>query len=318
MKSRPKRTGSPRPNKDRMDRFAELKNFLVYLEGARSASPHTLRNYGADLREFFGFLNGKSLLEVDTLVIRSFLAHLKSRNHAKATLSRKLSSLRSFFKYLARENRLRSNPVLGISTPKREKKLPQFLDLSEVTHLLEAPSGGTWESKRDRSILETLYSSGVRVSELVSLNRGDVDLFSNLLRVRGKGKKERIVPIGGKALQAIRDYLGSLPASFRKKNEGRETQTPVFLNRSGSRLTDRSVRRLIVKYARRISLRGGVSPHTLRHTFATHLLDRGADLRSVQELLGHANLSTTQIYTHVTTRRLQEAYSRAHPRAMKK
>ena len=299
-----------------MDKFGQLKQFLVYLEGARDASPHTLRNYGADLREFFSFLNGKSLDQVDTLVIRSFLAHLKSRNHSKATLSRKLSSLRSFFKYLARENHLRSNPVLGISTPKREKKLPQFLDLSEVTHLLEAPTGTTWEGKRDRSILETLYSSGIRVSELVGLNRGDADLLSSLLKIRGKGKKERIVPVGEKAIQALRDYLESLPASLRKKSEGQET--PVFLNRSGSRLTDRSVRRLIVKYARRVSLKEGISPHTLRHTFATHLLDRGADLRSVQELLGHANLSTTQIYTHVTTRRLQEAYSQAHPRAQRR
>lgn len=297
-----------------MDKFGELKQFLDYLEGGRGASPHTLRNYGADLREFFSFLNGKSISEVDTLVIRSFLAHLKSRGHSKATLSRKLSSLRSFFKYLARENRLRSNPVLGISTPKREKKLPQFLDLSEVTHLLEAPTGTTWEGKRDRSILETLYSSGIRVSELVGLNRGDIDLLSSLLKIRGKGKKERIVPVGEKAIQALRDYLESLPASVRKKSEGQH-ETPVFLNRSGSRLTDRSVRRLIVKYARRVSLKGGISPHTLRHTFATHLLDRGADLRSVQELLGHANLSTTQIYTHVTTRRLQEAYAEAHPRA---
>lgn len=298
-----------------MDRFAELKQFLDYLEGGRDASPHTIRNYGADLKEFFAFLNGKLLAQVDTLVIRSFLAHLKSRSYSKATLSRKLSSLRSFFKYLARENHLRTNPVLGISTPKREKKLPQFLDLSEVTHLLEAPSGETWEAKRDRSILETLYSSGVRVSELVGLNRSDVDLLSSLLKIRGKGKKERIVPMGEKAVQAIRDYLESLPAAAGRKNEG--PQMPVFLNRSGSRLTDRSVRRLIVKYARRISLKEGISPHTLRHTFATHLLDRGADLRSVQELLGHANLSTTQIYTHVTTRRLQEAYTQAHPRAQR-
>lgn len=173
-----------------MERFGELKSFLGYLEGGRGASPHTIRNYGTDLREFFSFLNGRSLEEVGTLVIRSFLAHLKARGHSRATLSRKLSSLRSFFKYLARENHLRSNPVLGISTPKREKKLPQFLDLSEVTNLLEAPSGKNWEGKRDRSILETLYSSGVRVSELVGLNRGDVDLLTCLLRIRGKGKKE--------------------------------------------------------------------------------------------------------------------------------
>ena len=290
-----------------------VKQFFVYLEAGRGASPHTIRNYGADLREFFTFLDGKKLTEVDPLLIRSFLAHLKSRGHSKSTLSRKLASLRSFFKYLARENHLSTNPFLGISTPKREKKLPQFLDVTEVTTLLEAPTGKNWEAKRDRAILETLYSSGLRVSELVGMNHGDADLLTSLLRIRGKGKKERIVPMGEKAIQAVRIYLESLPAHLRKKQDGLQTQ--LFLNRSGGRLTDRSVRRLIVKYARRVSLKSGISPHTLRHTFATHLLDRGADLRSVQELLGHANLSTTQIYTHVTTRRLQEAYAAAHPRA---
>ncbi|MBI4115561.1 MAG: tyrosine recombinase XerC [Candidatus Omnitrophica bacterium] len=292
-----------------------VRQFFSYLEAARGASPHTIKNYGTDLKEFFSFLTGKSLAEVDTLLIRSFLAHLKSRGQSKATLSRKLAALRSFFKYLARENHLKTNPVLGISTPKREKKLPHFLDLGEVTHLLEAPSENTWEGKRDRSILETLYSSGVRVSELVGLNQGDVDLLSGLLKARGKGKKERIVPIGEKALHAIRSYLDAMPAPFRKKDDS--PNAPLFLNRLGTRLTDRSVRRLILKYAKRLSLKSGISPHTLRHTFATHMLDRGADLRSVQELLGHANLSTTQIYTHVTTRRLQEAYTRAHPRAQK-
>jgi integrase/recombinase XerC len=294
----------------------EVRRFFNYLEAGRGASPHTIRNYGADLREFFAFLNGKKLSEVDTLVIRSFLAHLKARNHSKATLSRKLAALRSFFKYLARENHVKTNPALGISTPKRDKKLPHFLDLGEVTNLLEAPAQNSWEGRRDRSILETLYSSGVRVSELVGLNRGDVDLLGALLKVRGKGKKERIVPVGEKALRAVRDYLEALPLPLPKRSE--DSSAPLFLNRSGSRLTDRSVRRLIVKYARQISLRHGISPHPLRHTFATHMLDRGADLRSVQELLGHANLSTTQIYTHVTTRRLQEAYAQAHPRAVKK
>ena len=293
-----------------------FKQFLNYLEGGRGASPHTIRNYGGDLREFFQFIQEKPLDQVDPLLIRSFLSHLKSRGHSKSTLSRKLAALRSFFKYLSRENQLRSNPVLGISSPKREKKLPLFLDLNEVTHLLEAPSANHWEGKRDRSIMETLYSSGVRVSELVGLNQSDVDLLSGLVKIRGKGKKERIVPIGNKALQAIRGYLDSIPNAIHKKNGGRESS--LFLNRSGTRLTDRSVRRMIVKYARQLSLKSGISPHTLRHTFATHLLDRGADLRSVQELLGHANLSTTQIYTHVTTRRLQEVYVQAHPRATKK
>lgn len=310
MKHHPKNSNN---NQSTLD--PKVRQFFDYLEAGRGASPHTIKNYGTDLREFFGFLDGKHLSEVDTLVIRSFLAHLKGNGSSKATLSRKLAALRSFFKYLARENYLKTNPVLGISTPKREKKLPQFLDLKEVTNLLEAPSGKRWEEKRDRSILETLYSSGIRVSELVGLNQGDMDLFSGLLKIRGKGKKERIVPLGEKALSAIRDFIESLPNPFREANQG--PQAPLFLNRSGGRLTDRSVRRLILKYARRVSLKAGISPHTLRHTFATHMLDRGADLRSVQELLGHANLSTTQIYTHVTTRRLQEAYTKAHPRAEK-
>ena len=292
-----------------------VRQFFDYLEAGRGASPHTIKNYGTDLREFFAFLNGKDLAEVDPLFIRSFLSYLKSHGASKATLSRKLAALRSFFKYLSRENHLKTNPVLGISTPKRDKKLPQFLDVQEVTHLLEAPTGKNWEEKRDRSILETLYSSGVRVSELVGLNQGDVDLLSGLVRVRGKGKKERIVPVGEKALGAIRGFLDAVPARFREAMKG--SAGPLFLNRSGGRLTDRSVRRLILKYARRVSLKSGISPHTLRHTFATHMLDRGADLRSVQELLGHANLSTTQIYTHVTTRRLQEVYNQAHPRAQK-
>lgn len=288
-----------------------VRQFFGYLEAGRGASPHTIKNYGADLREFFQFLGTRKTSEVDPLLIRSFLTQVKSRGCSKATLSRKLAALRSFFKFLAREKQLETNPVLGISTPKRDKKLPRFLDLGEITHLLEAPSGKSWEGKRDRSILETLYSSGVRVSELVGLNWGDLDLLSSLVKVRGKGKKERIVPIGEKALGSLRDYQEALPAG--RKSE--ELNQPLFLNRSGTRLTDRSVRRLILKYAKQISLKKGISPHTLRHTFATHMLDRGADLRSVQELLGHANLSTTQIYTHVTTRRLQEAYNRAHPRA---
>lgn len=288
-----------------------VRQFFAYLEAGRGASPHTLKNYGTDLKEFFQFLGPRKVNQVDPLLIRGFLAQVKSRGCSKSTLSRKLAALRSFFKYLTRENLLQSNPVLGISTPKRDKKLPRFLDLGEVTHLLEAPTDKTWEGKRDRSILEILYSAGMRVSELVGLNQEDLDLLSGLVRIRGKGKKERMVPVGGKALEALRAYLEAAPVPGRKN----ESQPPLFLNRSGSRLTDRSVRRLILKYARQISLKKGISPHTLRHTFATHMLDRGADLRSVQELLGHANLSTTQIYTHVTTRRLQEAYNRAHPRA---
>ena len=287
------------------------QDYLSYLATEKNASPHTVKNYGVDLREFAQASQKKQPEEITYLEIRSFLAVLKEKNYSKSTISRKLACIRSFFKYLVRENVLKTNPAAGIATPKREKKLPQFLDPQEVTHLLEAPSGDTWECKRDRAILELFYSSGLRVSELVGLNHDDVDFFSELVRVRGKGKKERIVPIGSVAVKAIQSYREHrLP-----KEKDTAPRKALYLNRSGGRLTDRSVRRMILKYARRIALKKEVSPHMLRHSFATHMLDRGADLRSVQELLGHENLSTTQIYTHVTTKRLKEAYDAAHPRA---
>ncbi|MCB9800519.1 MAG: tyrosine recombinase XerC [Candidatus Omnitrophica bacterium] len=289
----------------------QTKHFLEYLQTEKNASDHTVKNYQIDLREFFLFLDGKDVKNVNYLDIRAFLASLKNRNFSKSSVSRKLACIRSFFKFLARENVLNENPAAGIATPKRDKKLPFFLDPEEITRLLEAPSKGNWEESRDKAILETLYSSGLRVSELVGLNYEDVDLLSGLLRVRGKGKKERIVPVGKIAIQAIKNYLGKKPP----KEDLRSIKKALYVNRSGGRLTDRSVRRMLLKYARRIALNKEVSPHVLRHSFATHMLDRGADLRSVQELLGHENLSTTQIYTHVTTKRLKEAYNAAHPRA---
>lgn len=285
--------------------------FLSYLTGEKNASPHTVKNYRIDLREFAEFLGSKPLQDVTYLEIRSFLAHLQVKEYSKSSISRKLACLRSFFKYLVRENKVAANPVAAISTPKREKKLPVFLTPDEVVQLLDAPSKSKWEEKRDKSILETLYSSGLRVSELMGLNQEDVDLFSGLVRVRGKGKKERIVPLGQMALKAMRSYLEHQSGP----RFSRGIKIPLYLNRSGGRLTDRSIRRMINKYTRRIGLSKDISPHTLRHSFATHMLDRGADLRSVQELLGHENLSTTQIYTHVTTKRLKEAYDTAHPRA---
>lgn len=288
-----------------------IKNFLSFLETEKNASGHTVKNYGVDLREFREFLQEKSPEDIHYLDIRGFLAQLKDKNYSRSSIARKLACIRSFFKYLTRENIIKANPAVDISTPKREKKLPQFLDLQEITHLLEAPAKENWEGKRDSAILEMLYSSGLRVSELVGLNQDDLDAFSGLVRVRGKGKKERILPVGQLALKAVQDYTNSRPP--RERDHG--TKKPLYLNRSGGRLTDRSVRRMILKYARKIALSKDVSPHMLRHSFATHMLDRGADLRSVQELLGHENLSTTQIYTHVTTKRMKEAYDAAHPRA---
>ncbi|OQA57840.1 MAG: Tyrosine recombinase XerC [Candidatus Omnitrophica bacterium ADurb.Bin277] len=288
-----------------------VEDFLGYLTTEKGASEHTTKNYAIDLREFMKFLGEKSLQELTYLDIRSFLAFLKTREYRKSSIARKLACLRSFFKYLARENILTQNPAAGIATPKKEKRLPEFLNLDEITRLLEAPSKANWEEKRDKAILEILYSSGLRVSELVGLNHDDCDLFSALLRVRGKGKKERIVPVGQIALNCLKSYLDQKPP----KESQPAIKKPLFVSRLGGRLTDRSIRRMILKYVKRTGLGKEISPHTLRHSFATHMLDRGADLRSVQELLGHANLSTTQIYTHVTTQRLKDAYLAAHPRA---
>ena len=286
-----------------------VARFLEYLQAEKNASEHTVKNYSIDLRDFFRFMKDVRIENLDYLEIRRYLAHLSERGLTKSSISRKLACLRSFFKFSVRENLLPENPASSIATPKKERKLPLFLEEREVVNLLEAPSHDSRSEKRDKAILELLYSSGIRVSELVGLNIEDVDFFGEVLRVRGKGRKERLVPAGSKALSAIRDYLTA------RGEEQATGRGPLFLNKGKTRLTDRSVRRLVIKYARRIALNKNISPHVLRHTFATHLLDRGADLRSVQELLGHENLSTTQIYTHVTTKRLKEAYDNAHPRA---
>lgn len=286
-----------------------IEQFLKFLEVEKNSSPHTIKNYRSDLVEFFKFNGKNSVTEIQYLEIRKFLAYLKEREFLKTTVSRKLACLKSFFKYLTREHMLPANPASGIQTPKRERRLPSFLEIKEVEHLIEAAKGDKWETKRDLAILEVLYSSGIRVSELVGLNEEDVDLLSSLVKVRGKGKKERIVPIGSCAVSAVKTYLDLAPLDTQQRS------VPLFINRRKTRLTDRSVRRIILKYAQLAALKKGISPHTLRHSFATHLLDRGADLRSVQELLGHAHLSTTQIYTHVSAKRLREAYDQAHPRA---
>jgi integrase/recombinase XerC len=301
---RPKRREPPNMNK-------QVEDFLSFLATEKGASEHTTKNYGIDLREFVKFIAEKEFKDLTYLDIRSFLAFLKGREYSKSSISRKLACLRSFFKYLVRENILAQNPAAGIATPKKEKRLPSFMNLDEINKLLDAPAKNSWEEKRDKAILEMLYSSGLRVSELAGLNHDDLDFFGGLIRVRGKGKKERIVPAGQAALSCLRAYW-DMKAPREATNA---IKKPLFISRIGSRLTDRSVRRLILKYVKRTGLGKEISPHTFRHSFATHMLDRGADLRSVQELLGHANLSTTQIYTHVTTQRLKDAYTAAHPRA---
>jgi integrase/recombinase XerC len=291
-----------------MDRLIE--KFLRYLEIEKNSSSHTVLNYKIDLAEFSKFLQDKPISDVDYLTLRKYLAHLKEINLNNRTISRKLSCLRSFYKFLFREGLIKNNPVVMLSSPKQEKILPKFLTEEEAVKLIEAPATDTLLGLRDRAIFEALYSTGMRVSELVSLNIDNIDFIGSTVKVLGKGKKERLLPIGDRALEAINQYLSERNSQRKKK----ETET-LFLNKNNTRLSDRGVRKIIHKYITKLSLRSGVSPHTMRHSFATHLLNRGADLRSVQELLGHANLSTTQIYTHLTTEKLKSIYNKAHPRA---
>lgn len=286
-----------------MNRY--LEKYLTYLEVEKNYSRHTLVNYTVDLEGFLKFTGEMPIEKVEYLTLRRYLAMLRDKQHRPRTLARKLSSLRSFFKFLLREGHIKNNPSKLMTTPKLDKKLPEFLAENEITKFIEAPAIETDAGLRDRAILETLYSTGIRVSELVGLDVEHVDLISNVVKVQGKGKKERLAPIGDKAIEAIRRYLKK-----RKSNP-----RALFLNKLGGRLTARSVCNITAKYIRLTGLRNNLSPHALRHSFATHLLNRGADLRSVQELLGHANLSTTQIYTHTTTEQLKNVYAKAHPRA---
>ncbi|MBN1793512.1 MAG: tyrosine recombinase XerC [Candidatus Omnitrophica bacterium] len=285
-----------------------IDRFIRYLQVEKNASSHTVLNYATDLTSFLQFLETlPQVKEVDGLILRRFLAHLKERQFAKTTIARKLAALRSFFKFLYAEGFIKKNPATSVWTPKLDKKLPVFLNVSEVESLLTCPDITTEQGLRDSAILETLYSTGVRVGELVGINYEDVDFIGEVIKVRGKGRKERLVPVGTKAIQAIRRYV--------KKRATAASREPLFVNRGNKRLSDRQVRRVVDKYIKMASVQHHVSPHTLRHSFATHLLDRGADLRSVQELLGHKNLSTTQIYTHVSAERLKKVYEKAHPRA---
>ncbi|MFH1622451.1 MAG: tyrosine recombinase XerC [Candidatus Omnitrophota bacterium] len=306
-----------------MERFIE--KFMRYLEIEKNCSRHTVLNYKLDLNAFKKFLLNinydfeknflkKNLLSEDNnrnyLTLRKYLANLKEAKLTNRTISRRVSCLRSFCRFLFREGLIEDNPVLMLSTPKQDKMLPIFLTEDEVVKLIETPQTDTELGLRDRAILETLYSTGMRVSELVSLNMDNIDFIGTTVKVLGKGKKERLLPIGDRALGSINKYLNN-----RNSKKGKKETKILFLNKNNRRLSDRGVRKIIDKHIRTASLKSGVSPHTLRHSFATHLLDHGADLKSVQELLGHANLSTTQIYTHLTTEKLKSVYQKAHPRA---
>ncbi|MEA5114168.1 MAG: tyrosine recombinase XerC [Geobacteraceae bacterium] len=292
----------------------EIDQFCRYLETERNVSAHTLKAYLTDLDLFHAFMRKElggaaEASAVTHLHVRRYLA-LLHKECMKSTVGRKLAAIRSFFKYLVREGTVKKNPAGLVSTPKKEKKIPFHLNIDEITSLVTAPKGQEMLALRDRAILETLYSSGLRVSELTSLNIGGVDLEEGLVRVMGKGGKERIVPIGSKARGALSDYLA--------RRDNPPFEAPLMLNARGGRLTSRSVGRIIERYILMLSTMKKVSPHTLRHTFATHLLEGGADLRAIQELLGHASLSTTQKYTHVSIDRLMEVYDKAHPKARKR
>lgn len=287
-----------------------IENFKNYLKAEIDVSPHTLRAYTNDLEEFLSFIDKKPK-DIDNLDIRSFLAVLHQKKLKKTSIARKLATIRSFFKFLSREGYVKFNPAKLVATPKIPKKLPRFLTVDEVFSLVDAPAGETFKATRDRAIFELLYSCGLRISELTSLDIGDLDIKESLIRVKGKGRKERIVPVGAKALSSINNYLPER-VSVKKRTEA------LFLNSRGGRLTQRSISRLMIEYSRTINLIGQISPHVLRHTFATHMLHGGADLRTIQELLGHSSLSSTQIYTHVDNVHLAEVYDKAHPLAKKK
>ena len=299
---------------------AAVRSFLTYLHVERGASPHTLRNYEGDLRQFLAFLRTahKGSLPaptaVDAYAVRSFLAARAGLGDAKSSLGRKLAAIRSLFRHLVREGVVPQSPAAAVVTPKQEHRLPRVLTADDAKRLMDNPGSHEPRSVRDQALLEVLYSAGARVAELVGLNVEDVDLDTGTATALGKGRKERVVLLGTKAVAALRAYLDSLPLAplvGRGKGEG----TPLFRNQRGGRLTARSVERIVAKECQALESFPTITPHTLRHSFATHLLDGGADLRAIQELLGHASLSTTQRYTHVALDRLMEAYDKAHPRA---
>jgi integrase/recombinase XerC len=328
-----------------------IEQFINYLRAERHFSAHTARCYAADLEQFCAFLadpdgeppagpnnkarrgpNGqplgglptpplsqlsasetnRRLLAVDTDLVRLFMSKLRDRNYCKSTVARKLATLRSFYKFLLRRGCTANNPVASIRTPKQEKRLPKYLDVEQIEKLFSNCDSTTLLGARDRAILEMLYSTGIRVSELVALDVSDIDLGSSAIRVRGKGKKERVIPIGPGAVKAVIHYLDLRRTGFQTPKHDPDA---LFVNKHGQRLSTRSVRRKLDKYLLEAGLDLSVSPHTLRHSFATHMLQRGADLRSVQEMLGHQSLSTTQIYTHLTDENVKREYEKAHPRA---
>jgi len=297
-----------------------IDKFIFFLKNEKNYSNNTIISYRNDLSYFFNYLKNYEQINTDKIecidhkIMRKYIVHLKENEYSGRSISRKLSSVRSFFKFIYKEEIINTNPALNLITPKIEKKLPNFLYIQEINKLIEAPSENTILGIRDRAILEILYGTGIRVGELVNLNIHDIDFNEKIIRVFGKGSKERILPLNNPSMEAIEKYLENKNA-FSKKSIKANDKSALFLNSSGGRLTARSIRRIIIKYMKIAGLNKKISPHVLRHSFATHLLGGGADLRSVQELLGHESLSTTQIYTHITKERLKTIYKKSHPRS---
>lgn len=295
-----------------------IARFLQYLRVERNASELTTKSYRGDLTALADFLAeaGGGVCprpgQVTVLELRGYVASLHESGYAKSTIARRLASMRSFFRFGQREGWTKTNPARPLRNPRKGRKLPHFLSAEDLGRLLQAPPADEPSGLRDRAILETIYSAGLRVSELVGLDEGDLDFEAGVVRVRGKGRRERLAPIGSYAARALRRWLRVRQLGPR---ESSGPEAPVFVNKFGRRITTRSIARMLEKYLKLTGLDNRTTPHSLRHSFATHLLDRGADIRSVQELLGHKSLVTTQIYTHVSTAALREAYEKAHPRA---
>ena len=296
------------------DKSRKLENFLNFLITQRNFSKHTKLNYARDIKQFFVFLKEKNittLQQVSNVHARLFLAYLEKKQFSRRSVMRKIAALRSFWKFLIKEKEVKTNPWVFINTPKLDKKLPSFLYPNETKNLLETFNYKKVQDIRDKAVLELLYATGARISEIANLDTSDIDLYNCEIKVLGKGNKERIVLIGKEAVKAIKYYI----ESARPKLAGSQKNTALFLNRLGKRINVRLVQRSIKKQANKIGLNKTITPHTLRHSFATDMLNGGADLRSVQELLGHESLSTTQIYTHLTKERLKKIYDKTHPRA---
>ncbi|MDA0295875.1 MAG: tyrosine recombinase XerC [Planctomycetota bacterium] len=324
-----------------------VQQFLDYLVDERHFSPYTARCYGLDLRQYGEFLGEEFgadvsaeseavslaarqqdpaspkdettvtglMLAADVVRIRGFLGWMADRDYSAATTARKIATLRSFHKWMEKRGLVDQNPMLGVRTPKQAKRLPKAVSVEQIEQLLAAPDDSTLLGARDRAILETLYSTGIRVSEVVGINRGDLDESGEAILIRGKGRRERFVPLGSHALGAVRHYVSRHDSELAEAGMKADSDSPLFVNKHGGRLSSRSVRRKVTKYLEQVGLDPEISPHTIRHSFATHLLDNGADLRSVQELLGHQSLSSTQVYTHLSSRRVRDSYDKAHPRA---